>query len=206
MKLVTISGLDGSGKTSQINFLKDHLEDQGKKTYYFHAIEFSLANKLVKFFQKTKPKEDSSGEAKTSAGKLSIFLRKIFLVVDVIRFGRFYRKREKEGCEYILTDRFFYDQMINLVFLANGNEFDDNRWWQKLAEKNLKKPDFALFLEVTPHTILSRQREIEQVKKYLDKKYKLYEYFAKTRNLQRVDGEQSRNEVLEDIKKAVNII
>ncbi|MEA2006935.1 MAG: hypothetical protein U9O20_02125 [Patescibacteria group bacterium] len=206
MKLITISGLDGSGKTSQINFLKDHLEDQGKKIYYFHAIEFSFANKLVSLFNKKKSKYDSQAEAKTSAGKISVFLRKLFLIIDVLRFGRFYKKLEKEGCEYVLTDRFFFDQMINIVFLANRSEFDDNRWWQKLAEKNLRRPDFALFLEVTPHTILSRQREIEQGNEYLEKKYKLYDYFAKTRNLQRIDGEQSRNEVLEDIKKAVNVI
>lgn len=203
MKLISISGLDGSGKTLQINYLKDYLEDHGKTIYYFHAIKFSIANKIFGVLRKKKSKINSG--AKTSAGMLSIFLRKIVLVIDAMRFKRLHRKLEKQGIDYVLTDRFFYDQMINIVYLSKGSELDDNRWWQKLTESNIVVPDHALFLEVTPHTIFLRKKQIEQGKKYLGDKYKLYEYYANTRNLQRIDGEQSKNEVLEDIKKAINI-
>lgn len=204
MKLISISGLDGSGKTSQVEYLKDFLEDHGKTVYYFHAIKFSIANKIVNILKRKKSK--TSAGAKSSAGKISIFLRKIVLIIDAMRFKRLYKKFKKQGVDYILTDRFFYDQMINIVYLSKDSEFDDNRWWQKLIESNIVVPDHALFLEVTPHTILLRERQIEQGKEYLEKKYELYEYYANTRNFERIAGEQSKHEVLEDIKKAINVI
>ncbi|HLN19060.1 MAG TPA: hypothetical protein VK255_02730, partial [Patescibacteria group bacterium] len=37
MNIITISGLDGSGKSTQIDMLKSFLESQGKKVFYFHA-------------------------------------------------------------------------------------------------------------------------------------------------------------------------
>ncbi|MFZ5981968.1 MAG: hypothetical protein ACOYS2_00100 [Patescibacteria group bacterium] len=47
MKIITISGVDGSGKSTQIKMLTEHLRGQGLKVFYFHAVEFSLARKIA---------------------------------------------------------------------------------------------------------------------------------------------------------------
>ena len=43
MKIISISGLDGSGKSTQIEKLKKHFLRKNQKVFYLHAIEFSLA-------------------------------------------------------------------------------------------------------------------------------------------------------------------
>jgi len=46
MEIITISGLDGSGKSTQNNLLKNYLESQNKRVFYFHAIQYGLARKI----------------------------------------------------------------------------------------------------------------------------------------------------------------
>jgi thymidylate kinase len=42
--LITLSGLDGSGKSTQIEFLKNYLKSQDKTFFYFHGAGFSVSS------------------------------------------------------------------------------------------------------------------------------------------------------------------
>jgi energy-coupling factor transporter ATP-binding protein EcfA2 len=132
MKLISISGLDGSGKSTQIKMLKAYLENRDKKIFYFHAIQFGVAEKIKKIRQKycllcllkkkcqADRKSSSSTESVTESGKLGIWLRKIFLRIDICRFGKLVEKLEKEGYDYLLTDRYFNDIIVNIEYLIGG--------------------------------------------------------------------------------------
>jgi len=89
MKIITISGLDGSGKSTQIELLKNYLETNGKKVFYFHAVQFSIGQ-LGKGTVST-----ASNKSVEKANWLQIQLRKLALIIDLWRFGKLIKKQRR---------------------------------------------------------------------------------------------------------------
>lgn len=196
MKIVTISGLDGSGKSTQIEILKENLIDRGNRVYDFHMIDFSIGNKIL---GKKGGGKKQKPAAKTGANFLSIFLRKIALLIDLIRFRRLAKKLSKKNYDYLVTDRYFYDQIVNILFLSSA-EIDRSPLWQKIAEKLIFRPDTAVYLKTKPFAIANRYPEIEQGIEYLKKKHKIFNRLSKEWKLTVLNGNNS----IEDIKKGIN--
>ncbi|MBT3356299.1 hypothetical protein HN784_03455 [bacterium] len=201
MQLITISGLDGSGKTTQLDKLERSLKDANKKVSRFHITEFSIAKKIL-----GRRKENSSKPARAvvSANSFTITLRKIALIIDATRFNQLFRKLSS-GYDYLLTDRYFYDQIVNIRYLEKINDGEKIPAWQRLAEKLIKKPDIALFIEVSPEVAVSRDRDIEQGKQFLINKQCIFDYLIKHWEIKLINGEGTACEVFKKIKEISKI-
>ena len=190
MKNISISGLDGSGKSTQIQLLKNYLESQGKRVFYFHAIQFGIANKISGLFSKKSSFKKNKSIA--SANFFQIWLREIFLKIDIFRFEKLVKKLEREGYDYLLTDRYFYDSIINIEYLSENSN---------LSAAKITKPSIAIYLQTDPKMIMQREKKPDQGIEYLQKKKEIYDRYAKIWNLKIIDGNRSKEEIFEEIKK-----
>lgn len=198
MQLISFSGVDGSGKSSQLTLLKNHLESSGAQVAYFHAVEFSLANRLNRSF-KGKKQSFIPGQEKAvlKASQLSLFLREIFLCIDILRFNKYRKNLEKTGVEYLLSDRFFYDSLINIAYLKNAK--NASSWVKNLIPRS----DIAFYFNLSGEAIMGRERAPEQGIQYLNQKISLFQQELSHWNMISIDADRSKEEIFQDILKEI---
>ncbi len=194
MQFITFSGVDGSGKSTQLSLLKKKLEGEGKKVAYFHAVEFSLASRFKK-----KLVENHGGKAVTQASWLTILLRKLFLFIDLLRFRPYITSLHKQGYDYLLSDRYFYDTLINIEYLSKKTCHIP-----VIEAQFIIKPDLAFYFDLAPETIMSRDRVPEQGIDYLRDKMKLFKTKIARWDMILIDGSKPQESVFQDILNKID--
>jgi thymidylate kinase len=188
MKIISISGLDGSGKSTQTALLKSYLENQGKKVFYFHAIQFGMAQKLSR--------GPSSTQSITKATWFQIIARRIFLFLDLMRFKRLLKKLTQENYDFLVSDRYFYDSIINIYYLAKNKH-------KIPCENFIPKTTLSVYLKVFPESIMQRERKPDQGIDYLQDKKILYDDMAPVWDLKIINGNKPPEEIFEEIRKLI---
>lgn len=210
MQYITFSGVDGSGKSTQLELLKEHLIGEGHKVAYFHAIEFSLANRLIRICKKQKNFQPGREKAVTKASILTLILRQKLLFLDMFRFRRFLARLEREGYDYLLSDRSFFDSLIHLEYLAlpHHNALRVLFWRTRanLLESYLPKPDIAFYFHLDPHKIMSRERTPEQGITYLQEKQTLFQMKLTSWNMQTLDADQPVENIAATLLEKISTI
>jgi len=201
MKIISFSGVDGSGKSTQLSKLQTKLQEEGKKVYYFHAIEFSLANKIARFFKGEKEFQPGQDKAIINASWLSVHMRQKFLLLDMLRFRCLRSRLRKEGYDYLLSDRFFYDSIINIEFLTDTVRLGrcSLRPGRLFLTHVMPRADKVFLFDIEPDTILSRDRIPEQGRDYIEKKAELYQKHADEWNMQIINANRDKESIFREV-------
>ncbi|MCA9364609.1 MAG: hypothetical protein KC736_01820 [Candidatus Moranbacteria bacterium] len=162
MDIISFSGIDGSGKTTQANLLCGYLKHSGKKVFRFHATQFSIAQKIS--FKKNSSDNTPPAPAVTKASFLAILARIVALSVDIVRFSFLKSKLARQGYDIIVSDRYFYDTIVNILFLRHASKglcFFDSL---------IPRTTVSFYLKIDPTIPTLRDRSPEQGDDYLRRK------------------------------------
>ena len=187
--LVCVEGLDGCGKTTQTRLLVERLTKNG------YAAEYT---------------------AEPSSGKIGLFIREYCLhcekrgssVIEALLFAAD-RSDHVESCirpalkkgKTVVSDRYIYSSLA-----YQGATGLDSRWIKEV-NKHAIHPDFAVFIDVEPEIVVQRLKRERSVMETLETQQnvrEIYMRFVKKRELVRVDGNRSRQEVADDILMVVS--
>ena len=141
-KFIVFEGIDGSGKTTQINKLCEYLEKKGRKVYVTSEPTISLTGGMLR--------DALSGVSKrTSCEMAAMFvLDRIFHNVNQ-KWG--INKMLEEGY-IVLCDRYYYSS------LAYQGSTIDYSWVRALNVDcpAIRHPDLCIFLDLTPKQSMQR--------------------------------------------------
>jgi dTMP kinase len=191
-KFIVIEGLDGSGKTVQIDLLVDYLKQKGKKVFLTKAPAVNL--KTGKKIKQALTKEISINPLELQ--ELFAENRKEHLEIEII-------PALKQG-NIVVSHRYAISGIaygtsvgLNIDLLLGMND-------------NFILPDLTLIIDVPAQVCLKRIEERGEPKDFfeeLEKLKKVREAYKKIpdmfENVMVVDGDKKITEVFEEIKKII---
>jgi thymidylate kinase len=173
MKLVAFSGLDGSGKSTQIELLEDYLREQGQRvnilTMYDDVSISGMSRRWLRGKRKkTKPstaatvrpvvKSEPSFRLDKNYFSWPRFLGRLLVYSADALVLRMRVSRLRAECDWLICDRFIYDSLVNLFALRN---FGWLRPYSRAVMLLAPAPDVACYLDVAPDDAYARKPEYD---------------------------------------------
>jgi thymidylate kinase len=162
--LITFSGLDGSGKTTLIEWLRETLESERRAVTVLHLndqVGIYAWLRVLRDRLLGAPPEAGMPRMEplsTPLGRLrdavlwSRTVRRLIYPLDVLIFLCYRGYFELLRRRVLIMDRYFYDRLVD-VSAVNGGP-----WLRWLAQMT-PAPDLAVLLEISPEEAFRRKRE-----------------------------------------------
>ena len=195
-KLITLTGYDGAGKSTQVNYLLKHYRSKNKKVHATEAMfGYFLLKPVIKNLRR-KTGSPTGGPVKRN----SDFLPKLWFVpafIDIWLMHVFKIKPLLRKYDAVIADRYYYDIWANLLYYGYITE-----WGYNSLLKFLPHPDIRIMLVADPESILKREREFPPA--YYKSQAKIYKRLAQKLKFVEVDATKTAVTVAKHIKKTVN--
>ncbi len=191
-----IEGIDGSGKTTQIELLHSYMLSKKIKAVTTREPTSGFVGRLTKRIMQGREDVDT------------LTLQMLFIADRADHLNKFIRPNISQG-NIVISDRYFY----STIAFGSASGLEEN--WLIDVFKGFMKPDAVFFIDVDPKTAMQRiesRGEQKRLAKKADKRerYEKLETLEKTRkiyldlkkhykNYYIIDGNRSIKEVSEDI-------
>ena len=162
--LISFSGIDGAGKSTQIQALSAHLGEKGLRV---DSVAFwdSVAT-LTRFRESAgyaifngdrgvgSPVAPIERRDKNVRSPLMTLARLCLYSFDAVSLRRIVRKASCSGADVVLFDRYLYDELANLPL-----QYRFIRIWCRLLLAFVPRPHVALLLDANPEQARARKPE-----------------------------------------------
>ncbi|HUN89253.1 MAG TPA: hypothetical protein VMU28_10705 [Terriglobales bacterium] len=162
--LISFSGMDGAGKSTQIEHLKNTAEQYGLKveifTFWDNVVVFSRYREG--FVQKVLKSESGVGTPgkpvkrrdKNVRGWHLNLMRHILYGMDAMHLTAVIKKAKTRGVDVVVMDRYIHDELANLS-LVNPL----TRTYVRIVARLVPCPDIAFVLDADPELAYARKPE-----------------------------------------------
>ncbi|WP_458454119.1 dTMP kinase [Methanobrevibacter sp.] len=178
---IVFEGIDGAGKSTQIQMLNEWLEANG---FRVETLVEPTDSKVGKLIREILQRPDATTETVQKVLAL-LFAADRMLIMDKLN----------EESKIILSDRSFISSLA----------YQDNPEWVKVLNKYAKQPDLLLLLDLDVKTSVSRTsgEDTFENEETLTRVKQNYLELAKDYTHEIIDANNGVNKVSSDIKKAV---
>lgn len=211
--VIVFSGLDGAGKSTQIDLLIHYLHDNGIKTKYIwtrggytSGIEF-IKQTARKLLGKKLPPPGRNTQREKTLKKTGV--RKVWLylaILDLIRIYGFQIRLLKLANTTVVNDRYIEDTLIDFTLNFPGENVREYLLW-KILEKVAVRPDFSFMLLIPVEESLRRSELKDEPfpdsPEVLESRLKAYKKLVQQEVYHEVDCLQHVDEVFAKIRNII---
>ena len=212
--MISFMGLDGSGKSTSIEYAYQQLKERGYKVEIVRAAYVIVVMRgIIKLGKKILMKKESdpfSGDYKAylenmrkQAQKGGVY--KVFSALTTLEFKLqiFFRIRVKRFFgTTLLVDRYIYDNIVTYAAnLGLGEEYMEKSMNGKW--KHVPRPDRIIYIKTPVEVCCSRKDDIPDPL-YLEIRKPLYEKVADMYGATIIAGDQEKQKMLDEVMKAVD--
>ncbi len=190
-KFIIFEGLDGAGKKTQANLLKEYLEAKNKEV--ISTSEPTSDNPISKLIREWL---DSKFELKSDEAITLLYIADRYehlseTIVPALEAGKI-----------VICDRY-----IPSTLAYEGALFKTDLQWMKNVHAHALKPHIKIFIDTPPEECLERLGEAKTRFETLEIQQKVYDSYKKLisedKGFNVINGNRTRAEVFEDIKKII---